>query len=420
MSIRISSKTIYDNGVGQLASLQTSLARTQQQLATGRRNLTPADDPIATARALEVTQSQSMNTQLVTNRQNARSALAQETVALQSATSLLQDIKTLAVNAGNGSLTQKDRESLAVELQGRLDDLLGVANTADGVGGYVFSGYKTATVPFTLTAGGADYQGDQGERQLQVGSTRKIAISDSGSSVFENNATGNGTFVTGADPGNFARGGTGIIAPGSVKDTAALTGHQYAISFAVVPATPGVPKQTTYTVMDLTLNQPVPALPNPAVPQPFATGQNISFDGLQFEIKGDPADLDSFTVDPSEKQSVFATIKDLLAALQAPGDGAAGQASLSNKLNQANKNIDAALDNVLSVHASVGSRLKELDYLDSAGEDLNLQYATTLSDLQDVDTIQAISLFTQQQINLEAAQKSYKSLTGLSLFNYIG
>ncbi|MES2263451.1 MAG: flagellar hook-associated protein FlgL [Pseudomonadota bacterium] len=419
MIMRISSKTIYENGVSQLGSLQTSLARTQQQLSTGRRNLTPADDPVSASRALEVTQSQSINTQLVTNRQNARGSLSQEEVALASTTSLLQDVKTLTVSAGNGSLTQKDRESLAVELQGRLDDLLGIANTADGAGGYLFSGYKSTTLPFTLTATGAAYQGDQGERELQVGSTRKVPVSDSGSAVFENNINGNGTFLTGADPANFTRGGSGIISPGSVQDATLLTGHQYQIDFAVVPESPGIPKQTTYTVTDLTLGQPVPANPVPPDPIPYASGKNISFDGMQFEIKGDPADLDTFTVAPSTKQSIFTTVTDLIAALRAPGDGEAGQASLNNKLNQANSNIDATLDNVLSVRAAVGSRLKELDYLDSSGDDLNLQYASTLSDLQDVDTIKAISQFTQQQINLEAAQKSYKTLTSLSLFNYI-
>src|SRR3954466_744545 len=123
MSMRISSKTIYDVGVGQITSLQSALARTQQQLATGRKNLTAADDPIATARALEVTQSQSINTQLVTNRSHANGLLSMETVALASSTSIMQDIKELAVKSGNGSMTQKDRESLAVELEGRLADL---------------------------------------------------------------------------------------------------------------------------------------------------------------------------------------------------------------------------------------------------------------------------------------------------------
>ncbi|WP_229217874.1 flagellar hook-associated protein FlgL [Rugamonas apoptosis] len=419
MNMRISSKTIYDIGVNQIGTLQTSLARTQQQLSTGRKNLTAADDPIATARALEVTQSQSINTQLVTNRQNAKSSLGQEEVALTSTTSLLQDVKTLTVNAGNGSMTQKDRESLAVELEGRLTDLLGIANTADGAGGYLFSGYKSTTLPFTQTATGAAYQGDQGQRELQVGSTRKLAISDSGSSVFENNINGNGTFLTGAAAGNYARGGSGIISPGSVQDPTLLTGHQYQLDFAVTPATPGVPSVTTYTVTDLTLNQPVPPAPVPATPIPYVSGQNITFDGMQFDIKGAPADLDQFTVQPSTRQSVFTTLTDLISTLRAPGDGAAGQASLTNKLNQANASIDNSLDNVLSVRAEVGSRLKELDYLDSAGDDLNLQYASTLSDLQDVDTVKAISAFTQQQITLDAAQKSFKTLSGLSLFNYI-
>jgi len=306
-----------------------------------------------------------------------------------------------------------------VELEGRLADLIGQANTSDGVGGYVFSGYKSTTLPFTATATGAAYQGDQGQRELQVGSTRKVPISDSGSAIFENNLTGNGTFVTGADPANFSRGGAAIISPGSVKDATLLTGHNYQIDFQVVPATPGTPKSTTYTVTDLTLNQPVPAAPVPAVPQAYTSGQSISFDGLQFEIKGEPANLDNFSVAPSTRQSVFTTVTDLIAALRAPGDGAAGQASLNNKLNQAQMNIDNATDNLLSVQSAVGSRLKELDYLDSAGDDLNLQYAATLSDLQDVDTVKAISQFTQQQTMLDAAQKSFKSLSGLSLFNYI-
>jgi flagellar hook-associated protein 3 FlgL len=419
MIMRISSKTIYDVGVGQISSLQAGLARTQSQLSTGRKNLTAADDPIATARALEVTQSQGINTQLVTNRANAKSMLSLETVALHSSGTIMQDIKTLLVNSGNGSMTQKDRESLAVELEGRLQDLLGQANSSDGVGGYVFAGYKSTTLPFTQTATGAAYQGDQGQRSLQVGSTRTLPISDSGASVYENNATGNGTFVTGAAPGNIDRGGSGIISGGSVKDATQLTGNRYQIDFQVVPASPGVPKVTTYTVTDLTLNQPVPATPVPAVPQPYVSGQNITFDGLQFDIKGDPADLDSFSVEPSTKQSVFTTVTDIITALRAPGDGPAGQASLTNKLNQAHLNVDNAYDNMLSIESAVGSRLKELDYLDSSGDDLNLQYATTLSGLQDVDVVKAISLFTQQQTNLDAAQKSFKTLSGLSLFNYI-
>lgn len=414
MVLRISTRTIYDVGVGQVSSLQAALARTQSQLSTGRKNLTAADDPIASARALEVTQSQSINTQMVTNRSNAKGLLSLETVALQSSTSLMQDIKELVVKAGAGSLAQADREMLAVELEGRFNDLLGQANSADGMGGYVFSGYKSTTLPYTRTADGVTYNGDQGQRELQVASTRTVPITDSGDAVFENIPTGNGTFVTGPAAGNYDRGGTGIISAGSVADPSKVTGDKYQIDFQVVPATPGNPAVTTYTVTNLTNPSP-----DPPEPQPYVSGQNITFDGMQFDIKGSPADLDQFTVEPSTKKSVFTTVNDLIKALRAPGSGPAGQASLSNALNQAHMSIDNATDNILSVQAAVGSRLKEIDFLDGAGDDLKLQYAAVLSDLQDVDVVAAISLFTQQSTNLDAAQKSFKSLSGLSLFNYI-
>ncbi|TFW29908.1 flagellar hook-associated protein 3 [Massilia arenosa] len=408
-TLRISTRSIFESGTGQLGTLQSQIAKTQMQLSTGRKMITPSDDPIASARALEVTQSQSINTQLSTNRDNAKSSLSQVELALQNTTALIQDVQTLVVNAGNGALSQADRESIATELEGRLQDMLGVANTADGAGGYLFSGFKATTLPFTQTTTGAQYNGDQGQRELQVGSSRKVPISDSGSSVFENNKTGNGTFQTAADPGNLTRGGTGIISSGAVADASMINGHSYQIDFQVTGGT------TTYTVTD-TFDGTVLT----ATPQAYESGKQITVGGMAFDIKGAPADLDSFTVVPSQKESIFTTLTNLLNTLRSPGTGPAEQAALTNRLNQANDNLNNSLDNVLSVRASIGARLKEIDYLDSTGDDLNVQYEATLNDLQALDNVAAISLFTQQQFTLEAAQKSFKTLSGLSLFNFIG
>jgi flagellar hook-associated protein 3 FlgL len=406
--MRISTNTLYNLGSNQIESLQSGIAKTQMQLSTNRRMLTAADDPIAASRALEVTQSQSINTQFVTNRGNARSSLSQVELALTGTTSLLQDVQTLAVSAGNGALSQADRASIATELEGRLNDLLGLANTADGAGGYLFSGFRATTLPFTQTTTGAQYHGDQGQRQLQVGSSRQLPISDSGSSVFEANPTGNGTFETAAAAGNT---GTGIVTSGAVANAALLNGlnYNYVVTFSVVG---GV---TQYQV-DNTLPVPPVAV---VAPTAFTPGQQIAFNGVAFDINGSPANGDTFTVTPSQNQSVFQTLTSLINTLRAPVTGASGQAALTNGLNKAADNLNSALNNVLSVHASVGSRLKELDYLDSAGDDLDIQYSSTLSQLQDLDMVKAISQFTQQQFTLESAQKSFKTLTGLSLFNFI-
>ena len=406
--MRISTLNIFNTATNQLGTLQSGIARTQMQLATERRILTPADDPVASARALEVSQAQEMNAQFATNRMNARSSLSHVETTLQDAGNLLQDIQQLAVNAGNGTMVKTDREALATELEGRLEDLLGVANTTDGSGGYLFSGYMATTQPFTRTPGGAQYQGDQGQRQLQVGASRKLPLSASGSAVFEAIPTGNGSFQTQAASTNT---GAAIISSGSVTDRSQLNGHDYALSFTVT----GTPAVTTYTVNDTSTTPATAVLSN----QPYEPGKTISFGGMSFDIKGAPANGDSFTVKPSEKQSVFTTVTDLIAALRAPADGSSGKAALTNSLNTAMDNLKAAHDNVLTVQASMGAHLKELDYLDSAGDDLNIHYASTLSDLQDLDVVKAISDFQQQQTTLQAAQMSFKTMSGLSLFNYL-
>jgi len=406
MTLRISTNAIFQAGTTQINTLQSQMAKTQMQLSTNKRMLTAADDPIGSAKALELTQSQSMNTQFGTNRTNASSSLSMVDKTLQDVTSQITDIQSIIVTAGNAGYSDSDRAALATELEGRMADLLGSANTTDGTGTYLFSGYRTTTQPFTQTPTGATYQGDQGQRTLQVGSARKLAISESGSAIFEANVTGNGTFVTQATTGNT---GSGIIAPGAVTDTTQLTGHDYSIAFTVT----GTPAATTYTVTD---NVTGTALQSD---QPYTAGAAIAFDGISFDVKGAPADGDSFGVQPSQKQSVFTTISNLIQTLRSPASGDAGKAALTNNLNTASLNMKNALDNVLTVQASVGSRMKELDSLDSTGSDLNVQYQTTLSGLQDLDMVKAISLYTQQQQTLQAAQVSFKTMSGLSLFNYI-
>jgi flagellar hook-associated protein 3 FlgL len=407
--MRISTANLYANSTSQINTLQGALARTQMQLSTDRRLLTAADDPVASARALEVSQSQEINAQFATNRNSAKSSLAQVESTLQNTGDLLQDIQTLAVTGGNASMVQSDREKLATELEGRLADLLGIANTADGSGGYLFSGYMTTTQPFTSTPTGAAYQGDQGVRQLQVSDSRKLPLSASGSAIFEAIPTGNGTFQTQAGSANK---GAALISSGSVVDRQAFNSTKYGIEFAVSTDTPPV---TTYSVYNTSSNPKAVVSSGNA----YEAGKQITFGGMAFDIKGAPANGDTFSVEPSQKQSVFTTVTDLIATLRLPGEGSAGKAALTNGLNTAIDNLKNAHDNVLTVQSSVGAHMKELDYLDSTGDDLDIQYAATLDDLVGLDTVKAISDFSQQQMTLQAAQMSFKTMSGLSLFNYL-
>lgn len=423
--MRISTNTIFELGSTKISDLQSSLVKTQQQLSTQRRVLTPADDPVAAANILGLTQSISINEQFATNRQNAKNLLSQQESILQSVTTLLQDTKTLVVNAGNGAMEDQQRLFLAAELRGRFEELLGLANSRDGAGNFMFGGYQIDSQPFSQTPTGAQYNGDQGKRMLQIGASRQIALNDSGSSVFESIKTGNGRFLAAAAPANT---GSGIIGTGAVVNGSALTSDDYSIEFTVTPPlVPFGPTTTTFTVRNNDTGDYMDAsgawstVVPPALPPqlPYASGEAITVDGMQFDIKGAPANGDTFTLEPSQNQSVFETLNNLLTTLTAGSLGAAGQAKLTNGLSAANNNIDNALSNVLQVRASVGTRLKEIDVLDSTGDDLNIQYTEAINKLQEIDLAEAISNFTQQQMALEAAQKSFMQVSRLSLFNYI-
>src|ERR1039457_640522 len=99
--MRISTNTMFDMGSAQISNLTSAMQKTQQQLSTGLRVVTPADDPVAAAQAVEITQAQSVNAQYTTNRQSAEATLGQVSNTLASVTSLLQDSRSLVVSAGN-------------------------------------------------------------------------------------------------------------------------------------------------------------------------------------------------------------------------------------------------------------------------------------------------------------------------------
>jgi len=402
--MRISTNTIYETGTNLMLQQQDTLIKTQQQLSTGRRILTPSDDPIASAQVLNITQSASINKQYSVNRDSASSSLGLEDNVLKQVTSLLQDVHESAVYAGNASLSDADKKALAMELRGRLESLVGLANATDEKGQFLFSGYQTNTKPFVLTGLDVQYMGDQGQRLIQVGPTRQLAVSDSGTDVFDRIKNGNGVFTTAADSSNT---GTGVINVGSVITPASLTGDNYEINFTVAA---GV---TTYDIVDTTTGSPVSSA------NAYTSNTTISFDGMQLNIKGDPANGDKFTVSPSSNQSIFETVGNLIAALETPSGGSSAATQLENSLNSALKNINNSLEHVLAQRSTIGSRLQEIDTLESVGGDQDIQFEDMLGQLQHVDFAKAISDLQRQQLYLQAAQQSYIRVSGLSLFNYL-
>jgi flagellar hook-associated protein 3 FlgL len=461
--MRISTSMIFNSGVNTINSKTSNLLHTQQQVSLGRRMVTAADDPVAAARALEVQQSSNVNAQQATNLDNAKSALGLEESQLSSVNDLLANIRTLVVKAGNATLTMSDRKSVASELRSDYDQLMSIANAADGSGKYLFSGYMGDTIPFGGTidninqsaANEVGYFGDSGQRSLQVAATRNLPISDPGDDIFKRIRNGNGYFTTAF---NTANSGSGVVGAGSVLNPATYNNSTVKnVDVVFTTDTTVIPNKTYYDLVDTTPGSatsgqsllvagqtytlPVTSSQAPTVAtsgavyagqlrpytdgQPIllkgAAGDAIAFDlGSTLVITGDPAQGDSFSTAPSTSQSVFKTIATVVNVLEtAVTATTSGSAALANNLGFALTNLDQANDNILRVRAEVGSRLAEIDNLSSTNQEVNLQYQSTLSNLQDLDYAKTISDLTRQQTDLQAAQKSFVNVTQLSLFNYI-
>jgi len=403
--MRISTAQIYDRGVNAIDQQQATLSRTQQQIASGKRITVPSDDPIGSAQALTLSQAKNRIAQYGANIDAAKDALAQNDSILGQIGDLVSSLHAVAIQGANSALNDTDRASLAGDVAGQLQQLLGLVNSQDGDGHYLFSGYASDALPFVTAASGAvSYNGDQGQRTLDVAPGRAVNTAFNGSAAFEQVRTGNGSFTARATGTNS---GSGIISTGSVTNPALLPGDTYRLQFNVSGSV------TTYDVIDVTTSTTVSS------GNPFVSGSAITVAGMQVSITGAPANGDTFTLAASGTQSIFATVQNLIAALQTTTGNAAGNARLQNSLNAAMTDLDQAADHILTVRADAGATLRELDSLTSGNTDQNLQYDQTISRLTDLDYNKALSDFARQQLSLQAAQQSFAKVTQLSLFDYL-
>jgi len=407
--MRISTPMMFDEGIRNIQDRQSQMNRLQTQLASGQQLLSPSDDPAASAKILGLQQSQLINQQYSKNSQNATNTLDLMDASIQNVVDTLQSLKTSAIQGGNAALSSQDRETIAQQIDQAFQQIIGTANTTDANGEYIFSGYSANVKPFVESSTGrVNYMGDQGQRNSQVSALTQIPVSQSGFSVFEKIPAGNGVFVTSTGATNT---GGGAVEAGSITNPSQLTGHSYSVSFNVT--TTNGQSSTSYTVTDSTSNQAV--LTN----QSYLPGSAIQFDGLQFAIQGNPAQGDTFDVKPATNQSIFTTLDQMRQALRAPQMSASDKASFQTNFGQALAGLDQSLDHIVNTQASIGNYGQQAEASKNQADDLDVQYKKQLAQLQDLDYTKAISDFTQQQTYLEAAQKTFVQIQGLSLFNFI-
>lgn len=163
--MRISTPLAFERAIEGMNDRQSALVRTQQELSTGKKLLQAGDDPMGAAEA-ERTRSQIRRVE-IQQRMNdfAKNMLGQADATLAQVNEVLQSLREGFVQAANGSLSTSDRALLARQFQGYRDELLVLANRADGAGGFVFGGQGSTSAPFT-TSGTIQYNATAGEQQV--------------------------------------------------------------------------------------------------------------------------------------------------------------------------------------------------------------------------------------------------------------
>ena len=412
--MRISSQQAFNLGVKGIQNNYAELIRTQQQISTGNRILTPADDPVASVRLMQLEQQQNMLGQYKDNLVAANNSLVQEESVLNSVNDIMQRIRVLAEEAGNGALSQSDRQSIAAELREREDELLGLMNTKNARGEYLFSGFQGKTQPFVRQGDGSFvYMGDEGQRKLQVASSLDIPISDNGKKVFQN--------VT-----NAARLDATYTQPAGSSLTVSSPLVQDEIAYASAPGYPD-------SQFEIRFNDPA----NPKNYEIFETTTGTSlqtgsmddddklhdtlvFAGVVVHLDGVPDGTETISIkaDPArEKQGVLDTIYQLRTALENNTDSPEGSRATRDAVAAAITNIDHAMVTIDQTRGDIGARMNIIETTQTNNEDVTLVNQAVQAELREVDYPEALSKLAFQSIILEAAQQSYVKVSNLNLFN---
>jgi len=414
MTVRFSTQQINRQGLNGLLDVQAAAVKTQQQISTGKRVLTPGDDPIAAARILQLSQELELNARYNTNAGELQNRLEREDVALSSINNLLQRAQELVLQTGDGALAQEQRRFISIEMKGIVDSMAQTMNSRDGNGNYIFAGLNGSDQPYIKGGDGKyRYEGDEGHRSIQLGPSSFIKANDSGKRLFEDVPSSAATLNLVPNPTNKASP-PAEIGSAQVFDQSLLDSfypEDVVIEFR--PLNEVDPPALTFNVKQVSDGRVLKES------QVFQSGELIEFAGAAVRVSGSPAVGDTFVVNSSEKKGLLATLEDFSIQLDNLADSPKDRALLTEKIANTLTNLVSAQTRLLEGQSSVGARLNLVESVKDSNADVRLATQASLSTLQDLDFAAAVSRLSQETFILEAAQASFARVSGLTLFNYL-
>ena len=434
---RVGTANQYDNTLRNINQRQSSLASLQENLTSGKRVVRPSDDPVAAAQAeRSLTRISRIQTE-----QRAldlrRDTMAQAESSLGEVVGVAQEMRQLMVSAGNAANSVADRRTIASQIQGLRDQFYSITSRKDTNGQPLFSALGSDLSPLLGPNSSAlDYTFQGLAGQAAPGETN-IPLSLDGDAAFTFQYQRDGAYhasvsndpnttVSAKDP-NTLNGRQLNTTPVEIADLSLVTGDSYSIAFSAVGvgATTGT-STATYTITNTTTS----VASAPVMVPDFPSGKPLSFNitgvpGLKFTVNANPtvaangtvtyspADGDTITLAPTT--SVVSVLDTAVKEISAAADS--NQAAQA--VGQAIANLDKGLDRIHTLRGYAGEMLNRADRITGDQSQRSIQLEAARSRAEDIDMVQGISEFQNQQTGYEAALKSYSMVQKLSLFNFI-
>lgn len=366
---RITNNILYQQALGNIQGNLSRLSVLQQQLSTGKQFARPAEDPMGFSAALDLRARLAAQEGYLRNIGTAETGLSLVEASLRSIGDIIARARELAIQAGDAAVAPAQMRMIADEISELFKETLGIANTHDG-SGYIFAGNRTNTAPFVLVEGPlgtvVEYVGDDGERLIEIGRGTAVPGRLTGLQAFPGTVSGTAGSATGAD-----------LYPNS--------------------------SSTEHTLGPLAMTE---------VGEDTSAAQM----GISGSAPGDAAsDLGIAGTDSANATSepnLFQTLLDFEAALRSGGD-------IQPAIDQALRELDAALETNSTNLALVGARLNRLELAANRGQENQLYLTDLLSRNEDIDIAEVMTHFSMQQAVLQAALNATARVIQPSLLDFL-
>lgn len=317
MTMRIATSNYFERSLTNMQNRQSALDRAQMELSTGKKILRPSDDPTGANTAIRLRKELDVSDRYLTAQSTAERFNLLSENAVSSMTDIIFRAEELLLTSINGTMDQNSLNAIAEELQQRLTQFEGLANTTNANGDFIFSGYQTTTKPYQKDDYGYNiYKGDDGQRDVLIAAGFKVEVNDPGSQFIDNVPSSTASFIPTRNPGNPSNT---EISLGFVTKKAEFENTlppvfpaPYTVNF-IAGAAPG---SIRVEVRD-NGGVAVPIEPNKSAFLDIAPGDSVEFNGIQFKTQTNPAPAvgDSFQFDSSPDTSILWTLQQAIDAM---------------------------------------------------------------------------------------------------------